>query len=178
MAPMHLIVWVSALSFQIVNAISIGGWLGGHGPTTLEDWSGRLYSIQIGMIIWAVGFMGNIYHDDDLREIRRAANRRLKREAEKEGKSMKQLEREQGKVYMLPKNGLFQLVLFPHYFCEWVEWLGFWIVGGWDCVPARAFLGNEIASMSPRALSGWRWYVAKFGRDKVGSRKAVIPGLL
>jgi 3-oxo-5-alpha-steroid 4-dehydrogenase 1 len=30
----------------------------------------------------------------------------------------------------------------------------------------------------PRAWNGWYWYVDRFGRDKVGSRKAVIPGLL
>ncbi|KAF2418771.1 3-oxo-5-alpha-steroid 4-dehydrogenase [Tothia fuscella] len=178
MAPMHPIVWISALAFQVFNAISIGGWLGGHGPITLEDWAGRLYTIQFGMIIWAVGLMGNIFHDDELREIRRAANRRQKKEAEKEGKSVDEYQAQSGKIYMLPKNGLFHFILFPHYFCEWIEWAGFWVVGGWDCLPARAFLGNEIASMLPRALQGREWYVKRFGRDKVGNRKAIIPGLL
>lgn len=82
------------------------------------------------------------------------------------------------KVYMLPKNGLFHYVLFPHYLCEWVEWCGFWMVGGLACGPARAFVVNEVATMLPRALHGWDWYVEKFGREKVGKRKAIIPGLL
>ena len=106
--------------------------------------------------------------------------RRQKAEAEKkakeEGKPVEQVSVD--KVYMLPKNGLFHFVLFPHYLCEWVEWGGYWMVGGWACVPARCFLINEICSMLPRALQGYDWYVQKFGKDKVGNRKAIIPGLL
>jgi 3-oxo-5-alpha-steroid 4-dehydrogenase 1 len=183
MSPIHPLVWALALSFQIVNAISIGGWLAGHGPTTVYDWSGRLYTIEIGMVIWGWGLLANMYHDDDLREIRRAAMRRQRKEAEQkakdEGKSVNEIMGEGvSKVYMLPKNGLFHFILYPHYLCEWIEWAGFWMVGGWACVPARTFLINEIASMTPRALQGWHWYVAKFGRDKVGKRMAIIPGLL
>jgi 3-oxo-5-alpha-steroid 4-dehydrogenase 1 len=32
--------------------------------------------------------------------------------------------------------------------------------------------------MLPRALSGKRWYIEKFGEEKVANRKAIIPGLL
>ena len=182
MSPIHVFVWAAALAFQITNAISIGGWLGGHGPTTVYDWAGRLYTIQIGMVIWGWGLLANMYHDDDLREIRRAALRRQRKEteekAEAEGKSLEQAKGDVGKIYMLPKNGLFHFVLCPHYLCEWVEWAGFWMVGGLGCTPARSFLINEVACMLPRAIQGWHWYVEKFGRDKVGKRKAVIPGLL
>ena len=79
---------------------------------------------------------------------------------------------------MMPENGLFRAVLYPHYFCEWIEWAGFWMIGGWGCAPARTFLFNEIATMLPRALQGKRWYLERFGKEKVGSRKAVIPGLI
>ena len=82
------------------------------------------------------------------------------------------------KVYMMPENGLFRLVLFPHYLCEWIEWCGFWMVGGFGCVPARNFVVSEVTTMMPRALQGRRWYIKRFGREKVGSRKAVIPGLI
>ncbi|KAK4907989.1 hypothetical protein LTR66_017600, partial [Elasticomyces elasticus] len=106
--------------------------------------------------------------------IRRAALRRQKEQARKDGLPLDGVE----KLYMLPKNGLFRYVLFPHYLCEWIEWAGFWIVGGWACVPARSFLFNEIATMLPRAVQGRRWYVEKFGAEKVGGRKAVIPGVI
>jgi 3-oxo-5-alpha-steroid 4-dehydrogenase 1 len=182
MSPIHPLVWAAALLFQIFNSISLGGWLAGYGPTTLSDWAGRLYTIEIGMVIWGWSLLLNMYHDDDLREIRRAALRRQRKEAEEkakaEGKEVQEVRGDISKVYMLPKNGLFHFVLFPHYLCEWFEWAGFWMVGGWGCTPARSFLFNEISAMLPRALQGWDWYVEEFGREKVGSRKAIIPGLL
>ncbi|TKA68999.1 hypothetical protein B0A49_06585 [Cryomyces minteri] len=174
MSPIHITVWASALIWQITNGLSLGGWLSGYGPTTVYDWAGRLYMIEVGLVIWGWGLLGNMYHDDDLREIRRAAGRRQKKEAEKTGKPVQSID----KVYMLPKNGLFHFILYPHYLCEWIEWTGFWMIGGWGCVPARSFVLNEIATMLPRAVQGRKWYVDKFGKDKVGNRKAVIPGLL
>lgn len=174
MSPIHPTVFVSAFAWQVVNGLSLGGWLAGYGPTTVYHWAGRLYTIEIGLVIWGWSFMGNIFHDDDLREIRRSALRRQKEKATAENKPIEGVD----KLYMLPKNGLFNYVLFPHYFCEWLEWAGFWMVGGLNCAPARTFLVNEIATMLPRALAGRRWYVEKFGKDRVGTRKAVIPGLI
>lgn len=129
-------------------------------------------------MIFGAGLLGNIYHDDELREIRRAAarNQKKKQQAVKEGG--KAGEDSVEKVYMMPKNGLFQVVLFPHYLCEWIEWGGWWVIGGLSCTPARCFLLNEIAVMLPRALNGRQWYVEKFGKDAVGKRKAIIPGVL
>lgn len=122
------------------------------------------------MVVWGWGLLANVYHDDDLREIRRAAARRQ----EKEGGKKEGVE----KVYMIPKNGLFRRVLYAHYLCEWVEWAGFWMVGGLGCAPARSFLLNEVSTMLPRAVQGKRWYVERFGAEKVGERKAAIPGLI
>jgi 3-oxo-5-alpha-steroid 4-dehydrogenase 1 len=174
MSPISPLVWFLAFLFQTVNATSIGGWLAGYGPTSAYDWAGRFWVMEIGLVIWAWGLLGNMFHDDDLREIRRAADRKQKKEAERTGVKPEGVD----KVYMLPKNGLFQYVLYAHFFCEWIEWAGFWMVGGWNCHPARSFLFNEMATMIPRALQGKRWYVKKFGQDKVGNRKAVIPGLI
>lgn len=176
MSPIHISVWASALSFQLINATCIGGWLGGYGPTTKEEWTGTAMRVELGLMIFGIGLLGNMYHDDELREIRRAAarnqERKQKEKAEKaDGKGV-------DKVYMVPENGLFRSVLFPHYLCEWIEWGGFWMVGGLACVPARSFLVNEITAMLPRALSGKQWYVERFGKEKIGSRKAVIPGII
>ncbi|KAL0263362.1 hypothetical protein SLS55_002342 [Diplodia seriata] len=176
MSPIHPFVWACAGAWQLCNAVSLGGWLAGHGPRTPLDWAGRLYVAEVGLVVWGWGLLANVYHDDDLREIRRAAARRQAREAEKEGG--KKAEGGVEKVYMLPKNGLFRWVLYAHYLCEWVEWCGFWMVGGWGCTPARSFVLNEVATMLPRAVQGKRWYIEKFGADKVGNRKAAIPGIL
>lgn len=174
MSPIHPLVWLCAVLWQVANGLCIGGWLAGHGPRTPYDWAGHLYYMEIGLVIWGWGLLANMYHDDDLREIRRAAARRQKKEAERTGKPAASVD----KVYMLPKNGLFRWVLYAHYLCEWIEWAGFWMVGGWACAPARSFLINEIATMLPRAIQGKRWYIEKFGADKVGNRKAAIPGLI
>ena len=79
---------------------------------------------------------------------------------------------------MIPEKGLFRWVLYPHYLCEWVEWAGFWMAAGVGCVPARTFLVNEVTTMLARAVEGRAWYVRKFGSEKVGRRRAVLPGLI
>lgn len=176
MSPIHIAVWASALGFQLINATCIGGWLAGYGPTTKASWAGQAPRIEVGLMIFAIGLLGNIYHDDELREIRRAAVRDQKKKQEVEDK--KSGGKDVSKVYIIPENGLFRVVLFPHYFCEWIEWCGFWIVGGLACVPARQFVINEVATMLPRAVQGKKWYVERFGQAKVGNKKAVIPGLV
>ena len=171
------LVWAAALAFQLFNGISIGGWLGGFGPITLEEWTGAAPRIEVGMTIWAVGLMLNMWHDDELRAIRRAAARnQKKRENAKDGdeKGSKRVD----KVYMIPQNGLFRVVLYPHYLVEWIEWSGFWMVGGLACSPARVFVVNEVATMLPRAWQGKRWYLERFGRERVGRRNAVIPWVI
>ena len=176
MSPIHPFILVSALTFQVVNGTCIGGYLAGYGPTSAQDWAGTAPRIEIGMIIFFLGFIGNIYHDDELREIRRAAARNQERKAEAQGEKVK--EGKVNKVYMIPENGLFRVILYPHFLCEWIEWCGFWVIGGLSCTPARSFVVNEVTTMLPRALSGKRWYVERFGKERVGSRKAVVPGLI
>lgn len=174
MAPIHIVVCVLAMLFQLTNATSIGGWLAGYGPTHASYWAGKTWRLELGLVVWGWGLLGNIYHDDVLREIRRAADRKQRKEAEKSGKPIEKVD----KVYMVPESGLFKHVLYAHYFCEWVEWAGFWVAGGWKFHPAQWFLVNEFSTMLPRALQGKKWYIDKFGREAIGDRKAVIPGVI
>lgn len=176
MSPIHPFILISALSFQVINGSCIGGYLAGYGPTTVYDWAATAPRLEIGMMIFFAGFIGNIYHDDELREIRRAAAKTQQRKAEAQGEKNK--EGKVDKVYRIPENGLFRVVLYPHYLCEWIEWCGFWVIGGLACTPARTFLVNEVTTMLPRALSGRRWYIERFGKEKIGSKRAVIPGLI
>ena len=189
MSPIHPFVWLSAFAFQVLNGMSIGGWLGGYGPTTRADWQNHQANykaggrMELGLMIWALGFIGNVFHDDELREIRRAAARNQKKRAAAAEESTGKGKAAGGKigvekVYMIPQNGFFGFILYPHYLCEWIEWGGFWIMGGLGCVPARNFVINEITTMLPRAIEGKRWYENRFGKEKVAGRKAVIPGLL
>jgi len=170
-SPIHVLVWSFAFTFQVFNGLSIGGWLAGYGPRTSASYpSARVY---LGIAIWSVGLLGNFYYESRLWSMRKE-------------KAAQQAEKDKGKpgngktekVYVLPSGGLFDYVLYPHYLCEWIEWTGYWVVGGWRCPPARQFAINSISNMMPSTLRGRRWYVGKFGKEKVGSRKAVIPGLI
>lgn len=181
MAPLHVIVLAAGLVFQLFNATCLGSWLAAYGPTTAAAWEAQLglggtAQFVAGISVFYLGLTANYYHDEELRDIRRREERRRERVAAAAGgKSGKEaVERH----YSVPQAGLFKVVLYPHYLSEWVEWLGFYAACGWSCAPARAFLLNEVAAMLPRAVRGRRWYVERFGADKIGRRRAVIPGLL
>ncbi|CAG8955570.1 hypothetical protein HYFRA_00009524 [Hymenoscyphus fraxineus] len=186
MSPYHLLSWSLAIAFQLSNGLSIGGYLAGYGPLTRSDWYNNSTHtasympaaiMELGFMIWGLGLAGNIYHDDELREIRRAAQRKLDKKLQEAGDDKG---KKQGvdKVYMIPQNGMFRWIFFPHYLCEWIEWGGYWMMAGWGATPMRTFLVNEITTMLPRAIAGRKWYLARFGEKEVGSRKAIIPGLI
>lgn len=134
--------------------------------------------MELGLLIWVFGLLGNIYHDEALRDIRRKASRRQAVEQKKQDEKTHGKAKTVEKVYEIPSAGLFKYILYPHYLFEWIEWAGFWIMAGKGCTPAKNFLLNEVTTMIARAYEGKQWYIKKFGKDKVGNRKAAIPGLL
>ncbi|TAQ83201.1 hypothetical protein B7494_g8475, partial [Chlorociboria aeruginascens] len=171
MSPIHPLIWFSAICFQTLNGLSLGGYFGGFGPKP-----GEAPGSWIGLTIFLLGMIGNIYHDDLLREIRRVALRAQKKQAVEKSFNPNQ-KNGVDKIYLIPENGLFRWIFYPHYLCEWIEWAGFWLMAGRGCVPARTFVINEIATMLPRALQGRQWYLEKFGEEKVAGKRAVIPGI-
>lgn len=193
MSPVHLVMWAFALIFQLVNGTLLGCWLGGYyhydsaaAPAQTQTQTSSVLEFSLGVAVFYVGLAANYYHDDELREIRRRETRRREKlklkmkPADREGRDGKEGKKEKETIekhYEIPRAGLFKYVLYPHYLVEWVEWFGFWMACGWGCAPARLFLVNEIFSMLPRAVRGKRWYIEKFGREKVGKRWAVVPGV-
>lgn len=186
---MHGFVWLSAFCFQVMNGLSIGGWLGGYGNHTRADWSNYQNNywassrMELGLMIMAVGLMLNIFHDDELREIRRAALRNQKRRAAEADASTGKGKNKPGttgvdKHYVIPKNGGFWWIFYPHYVAEWFEWFGYCLMGGPNFKPGFIFLINEITTMTPRAIEGKQWYIKKFGKEKIEGRTAIIPKLL
>ncbi|KAI8185239.1 hypothetical protein K4K53_001507 [Colletotrichum sp. SAR 10_77] len=84
MSPIHPAVAFSALGFQLCNATCIGGWLAAYGPTTPAAWERQLGAFGVaqfvaGIGLFYVGLVGNYFHDEELREIRRAEMRRQER---------------------------------------------------------------------------------------------------
>ena len=194
-APVHAAVWAGALTFQLQNGIAIGGWLAAYGPVTEAAWDEQSSLLQfvLGIAIFYVGLAGNFFHDEELRDIRRRESRRQEQVLLQqqnggstpssgsivEDRQRREKQEQQVKThYRIPQAGLFRYVLFPHYFCEWLEWTGFWVAAGWGSVPARTFVINEILVMLPRAWNGWYWYKEQFGEDKIRKKKVAIPGLL
>ncbi len=179
MSPIHILVLLFALSFQLCNATCIGSWLAAYGPRTADDWSRQLapfptLQFAVGIAVFYIGLAANYYHDEELREIRRREEARQARLARENGTPTASIE----KHYQVPQAGLFKYILFAHYSVEWVEWIGFWIACGWSCAPARAFVVNEITSMLPRAVRGKKWYLERFGEEKIKGRWAAIPGVI
>ncbi|KAL0941563.1 steroid 5 alpha-reductase [Colletotrichum truncatum] len=182
MSPIHPLVALSAIGFQLCNAICLGGWLAAYGPTTASAWEkqlgyGGLAQFVAGIALFYVGLTGNYFHDEELREIRRAEQRRQEKVArEQRAKVGAQGEVRVDKHYRLPDTMLFRYMLFPHYFLEWVEWFGWWMASGWS-MPGRAFFVNEVTTMFPRAKSGRAWYAERFGEEKIRRKWTIIPGV-
>lgn len=177
MSPLHILVMLFATAFQLFNATCIGSWLAAYGPTTQAEWDAQLapfpnFQFWLGVATFYIGLGANYYHDDELREIRRREMARQERIAKQSGGKAKV-----DKHYEIPTAGLFKIMLYPHYFVEWVEWTGFYMAAGWSCLPARLFVVNEVTSMLPRAVNGKQWYIEKFGEEKIRGKWAAIPGV-
>lgn len=113
-APLHIVVVLAAAVFNFINATLIAGALKNF-PVT-----GGL-AFKVGVWIFVLGFLGNGelgtgiltagYHDEILHDLRREPKRRLVRTRPHSNVS-------HGR-YRVPYGGLFKLVSFPNYFCEW-----------------------------------------------------------
>lgn len=178
MSPIHPIVSTVMSIFQFTNSSNIACWLT-YTVATADFRQQPLISFGsvVGVALFFVGLIGNIKAETKLFELRKGA---AKRKARSEGKA----EVTYDKVYVIPPvEGMFRTILFPHYVLEWLEWTGFWMLGGsWGLgygysSPALWFVLVEIATMLPRAVSGRQWYEQKFGKRAVAGRAGAIPGL-
>ncbi|EXJ63199.1 hypothetical protein A1O7_03646 [Cladophialophora yegresii CBS 114405] len=177
MSPIHVFVTIFMMVFQFTNSTSIATWLV-YSVLDVEAGSRPIVSFGsiIGVTMFLLGLAGNIWTETRLYEMRRGAARR---KAKAEGKAVVTYD----KVYVIPPvEGFFKHILYPHYVLEWLEWSGYWLLGGiwglgWGSNSAAFwFLVCEIATMLPRAVTGRKWYEAKFGKRAVGGRAAAIPG--
>ena len=58
-----------------------------------------------------MGFYGNLYHEKILRGIRAKSNKASDKQI---GKTSDDVRIVDGRVYMIPRGGLFEYILFPH----------------------------------------------------------------
>jgi 3-oxo-5-alpha-steroid 4-dehydrogenase 3 len=85
------------------------------------------------------------------------------------------------KGYQLPSHPMFSNLLCPHYTCEVAIYtlLSFLAAPqgclvNWTVFCAMIFVATNLAIT---AAGTKEWYAEKFGRDKVASRKRMIPGI-
>lgn len=176
MSPIHAGISAMMALFQYVNSSCIACWLvyssSEPTPPPTSSVTAMLTSL-IGLTTFFVGLAGNIVAQNQLFALRRGA---AKRKAKSEGKAQITYD----KVYVIPPaTGLYKYVLSPHYVLEWVEWTGYWILGGgvglgWN-TPALWFLINELVTMAPRAVSTRGWYEKRFGKRAAAGRGGFAP---
>ncbi|CAO1619061.1 unnamed protein product [Parajaminaea phylloscopi] len=146
-----------------------------------------------GMAGWFVGFLGNIYHDEILLDLRRPRSQRVTRSGREASDDDDDKDQAGKPKYSIPQGGLYQFVSFPNYLCEWFEWLSFAVaalsVTGLSPTtsasaslplthgaraaliltsPPVIFLIAEFMPMFPRALQGHQWYRTRFGVEGDG----------
>jgi 3-oxo-5-alpha-steroid 4-dehydrogenase 1 len=174
MSPIHASIFLMMVTFQYTNSACIASWLvySELTPSTHSSSFSALTSLM-GLVMFFLGLAGNIASENELFALRRGA---AKRKAKSEGKAQIIYD----KVYVIPPaSGWFKYVLSPHYVLEWLEWTGYWILGGglglgWN-TPALWFLINELVTMSPRAVVSRSWYEKKFGKRAVARRGGFAP---
>ncbi|TXT07181.1 hypothetical protein VHUM_03351 [Vanrija humicola] len=178
-APLHAVVVAAGIVFNLLNASLLARTLVYFPPT--GGWAFR-----VGVVLWLVGFAGNVYHDEILHDLRRPPGHRL---VSPQIDAPTRKSAAGGGRYKVPSGGLFALVSFPNYLCEWLEWTGYAIAlsphvltrtplfPGVMLAAPWAFVLAEVTAMMPRAVRGHAWYRRTFS-DYPAERRAVVPWVI
>jgi 3-oxo-5-alpha-steroid 4-dehydrogenase 1 len=105
MAPVHILLVLTGIVFNIVNGSAIGAWLGGYGNAETVP----LWQMIVGSAMFLLGLWGNVYHEEILRDIRGGPK---KKEEDKDT-----VVSPEGRVYKVPRGGLFEYCWYPHVGC-------------------------------------------------------------
>ncbi|KAL1915879.1 uncharacterized protein VTP21DRAFT_6267 [Calcarisporiella thermophila] len=162
LSPMHYIVILSGIGYNVLNGYTNGRWIGLYSSYG-EDFFGL--RCLVGFILFAAGMALNIHHDNILFGLRR----KKEKVEENSGRHRKR--------YFIPYGGLFRYVSCPSYFCESIEWIGF-AVAAWYSPPALLFAASTPANLLPRALRTHAWYRRTFGDKYPSDRRAFVPFLI
>jgi hypothetical protein len=122
------------------------GWLNRNPLLAPDTW------IYIGVVLYIIGITGNFNHHKLLADLRKNS-----------------LE------YFIPKGGLFEYVICPHYLFEMIAWLGIALLS--RHLMAWFILLFIIFYLTARAMRALKWYHEKFN-DFPKDRKAILPFVL
>lgn len=148
---MPVVIMLSAVGFNLLNAYVNAAWIGHFGRYGPE-WLATPQFIG-GLALFVLGASINFHSDEVLRTLRAPG--------------------ETG--YRIPNRGLHRWVAAPNYFGEILEWTGWAIMlqapAGW------AFAVYAFANLAPRAWSHRAWYRETFA-DYPPGRRALVPFVL
>lgn len=188
---MHLTVFLSAVGFNLINGASIGMWLAGGGGPALsprpsfssssggKDWGIDLVELTgtptplffVGVGLFVLGLVGNIYSDEVLYSLKRqklASAAKLSSTTSSFSPSPSSSPQSRyavptGFLYSYPFSGISH----PSYFCEWIEWSGFLLAAlscqtgvfpafAWDPKTERRFVERvwDAVRRDPRRIVG------------------------
>lgn len=150
---MPLAIVLMGITFNLVNAYLIGGWIFWVSPegTYPLSWLASPLFI-LGTLIFITGMIINLQSDYIIRHLRKPGDTK----------------------HYIPYGGMFRYVTSANYLGELTEWLGYailtWSMGG------LVFFLWTFANLAPRARSIHRRYIDEFG-DKYSelNRRYIIP---
>ena len=170
-------------------------------PKYTDDWV-KSPTFIIGVIIFFIGFIINVWADIKLRMLKKKSDEekdKLKDE-EIEEEDIEKFEKKETKFYekgefnfskmfdsdtyfsnickkqyYLPEGGLYNLVSSPNYLGEIIEWSG-WAIATWS-LPGLLFALGAVGCIGVRSIHTHKWYKDCF-KDYPKDRKALIPFIL
>jgi 3-oxo-5-alpha-steroid 4-dehydrogenase 1 len=147
--PVPLEFALSATFFNVVNGSLNGASVAMRPPPSVPV-------VALGAAVWLAGLAGNVHSDEVTRRLRKPG---------------------EGRVYRVPPAvGMHRFLISPNYFCEMVEWLGYWVAAGFSPA-ALSFVLWTAANLIPHSVLNARWARAKFGSDLPPTRRTFIPFL-
>lgn len=150
---MPVTVIMMGVTFNLINAYMIGGWLFYLSPRDMYtvEW---LLSPQfiIGIIVFFIGMAINLHSDYIIRHLRKPGDT----------------------GHYIPRGGMFRYVTSANYFGEFVEWCGFALLS-WS-VAGAVFALWTFANLAPRAGKLHQRYLREFGAEYASlNRKRILP---
>lgn len=150
-SKMPLAIILMGITFNLVNAYMIGGWLFYVAPADRYPASWLCSPLFIlGTVVFFAGMAINWHSDHIIRHLRKPGDTR----------------------HYIPRGGMFRYVTSANYFGEVVEWAGYAILT-WS-LPGLVFVIWTFANLGPRAKSLHARYVSEFGDEYVRLKRFYI----
>lgn len=150
---MPLAIIVMGVTFNLVNAYMLGGWIFYISPAEYYDASWLCsWQFLLGTAVFFAGMGINWHSDYIIRHLRKPGDR----------------------GHYIPRGGMFRFVTSANYLGEFIEWVGFAILT-WS-VAGAVFALWTFANLAPRARSLHKRYISEFGDEyRALKRSYIIP---